>query len=28
MEKGCFITSSLENGITVEHSIRNSSETN
>ena len=28
MEKGCFITSSLENGITVEHSIRNSSDTN
>jgi organic hydroperoxide reductase OsmC/OhrA len=28
MEKGCFITSSLENGMTVEHSIRNSSATN
>jgi hypothetical protein len=24
MEKGCFLTSSLENGMTVEHSIRNS----
>jgi organic hydroperoxide reductase OsmC/OhrA len=28
MEKGCFITSSLESGITFEHSIRNSSDTN
>jgi nitrogen regulatory protein PII len=28
MEKGCFITFSLESGITVEHSIRNSSDTN
>lgn len=28
MEKGCFITFSLESGITVEHSIQNSSNTN
>jgi uncharacterized OsmC-like protein len=28
MEKGCFITASLEKGMSVEHSIRNSSDTN
>jgi hypothetical protein len=28
MEKGCFITASLEKGISVEHSIRNSTDTN
>jgi organic hydroperoxide reductase OsmC/OhrA len=28
MEKGCFVTFSLENGITVEHSIRNSPKPN
>jgi organic hydroperoxide reductase OsmC/OhrA len=28
MERGCFVTFSLESGITVEHSIRNSSDTN
>jgi organic hydroperoxide reductase OsmC/OhrA len=27
MEKGCFITSSLEDGIRIEHSIRNSADT-
>jgi uncharacterized OsmC-like protein len=28
MERGCFVTFSLESGITVEHSIQNSSNTN
>ena len=28
MERGCFVTFSLESGITVEHSIRNSSNPN
>jgi uncharacterized OsmC-like protein len=28
MEKGCFVTSSLESGMTVEHVIQNSSHTN
>jgi uncharacterized OsmC-like protein len=28
MEKGCFVTSSLESGITVEHVIQNSSHSN
>jgi organic hydroperoxide reductase OsmC/OhrA len=28
MEKGCFVTFSLENGIAVEHSIQNSPNTN